>query len=207
MATTTGRSDADVLFGDAAGVQPAVDARAAATPTDAPWATNVERDLYGADYPEPTDMFPVEVGLRPVLAQRQDELMDVLELGQAARIQRHREFVAAVRESGLEPSTVGQALYNVWTDAEIAAARGTLPDTDDDDGSGWEPALVEDITRTLRNSYGPARAERLLVAAQTFVAEHPRLARVLQTPGIKTRPGFRLVVDQIVEHVRQQQHL
>ena len=205
MATTTGRSDADVLFGDAQDVQPAVDARAAATPTDAAWPmSEVERDLFGADHPAPTEMFPVEVSLRHALQQRQGEVMDVLELGQAARIKRHREFVEVIRDSGLDAATTGAALYDVMTDAELAAARGTGPDDDDD---GWPPALTEDIIGTLRTRYGHQRAERLLVAAQTFVAEHPRLARVLQTPGIKTRPGFRPVVDQIVEHVRQQQHL
>ena len=84
---------ADVLFG---ATSPSADAPGS-------WTTNViERELYGADHAAPTELYSVETALRPALHERQDEVMTVLQIPQTERIQRHRAFVAAIRDAGLD---------------------------------------------------------------------------------------------------------
>jgi uncharacterized membrane protein len=221
---TETRSAADRLFGDAtstdgpAATTPAPDvapprtaADMAATlfenssaraDTSVPWTTNaVERDLFGAGHQAPTEVFPPETALREALRARERDVMEVLQLGQNDRVTRHREFVSAIRDSGLDAATTGQQLYHPMTDAEIAAAHGEEPDP------RKEAAVVEGLNRGLITRYGAERGERPARAVGTYLEQHPRLPRVLTSPGVTTRVGFGPVFESLIEHVRVQGHV
>lgn len=154
----------------------------------------IDRELYGADHPVPKEMFSPEVALRPTLSSRVDDVANVMGLDHAKRQARHRDFVALVRETGLDPNTVGAELYDAYTDAQLAEARGT--ELDEAQIHTWK----EDARRELRQAYG-ADAEPLLKAADQFIQKHPRLQRVLDTRAIGARPE---ILRAIVDHVRRQ---
>ena len=67
--------------------------------------------------------------------------------------------------------------------------------------------LFESLNADVLARVGPERGERLVRAVDAFVGTHPGLGRVLATPGIKTRFGFKKAFEQIIAHVRVQQHL
>jgi hypothetical protein len=198
--TTTApqKSPAEVLFPD----QPV------ASPDPEPvgglraWSPNMsDLDTFGRDHPAPREMFSPETALAPTMRQREAELMEVLDLGQVERVARHREFVATVRDSGLDAATTGIGLYTAMTDAQLAVARGEVPD------DATTAAVYADLNRQLRVDFGAERGERIARAVGAFVKAHAGLQRVLVTPGIETRATFRQAFEQIIDHVRRQQHL
>ena len=100
-------------------------------------------------------MFPAETALRDTFRARVDDVSDVLGLSEAQRHARHREFVSVVRQTGLDPRTIGDPIYQAWTDAEIAAARGGAA-VDSAQVRAWD----EEFRKELRLTYG-ADAEDL----------------------------------------------
>ena len=190
------KSTADVLFGASAPVSPPSDA---ASPGPAVSRDVMDTALYGTDAIDGSEqMFPPHVAMRQVLRARQDELIDVLGLTEAQRHTRHREQIAMVRESGLDPYTVGAPLYEAFTNAELATRRGTTVDPT------TQAARDEELRRDLRLSYGAAAAEQLLEKTAAFIAGQPRLQRILATPGIAEQPAMRKALEGIIEHVRKQ---
>ena len=167
-------------------------------PQPARVTTAVDIELYGADQPAPTDMFPAETALRETFRTRQDEVSDVLGLSHAQRIDRHRAHVALVRESGLQQNTeLAGMLYDELTTAEIAAARGA---DDDVDLEAQVRADTEASRKALRDLYGRDRADKILSRLQAFVSKHPKLKTLVNTRGIGSKPA---VVLALAEHVRK----
>jgi hypothetical protein len=163
---------------------------------------NVEdRELYGDDMPGSTEMYPVSTALRPALQQRQNDLVDVLGLSREERVARHRAFVQTIRESGVDALRVGAPLYDALVSAEIAEKRGAPID------EAQAATIKEETRRALRSAYGADRAEQLDQAVGAFLAAHPRLQALLQTPGFVQQSGARKVILEIVDHVRRTKHL
>ena len=211
---------ANTLFGNTA--TPPPDDTVAAAPNHAAdvlhgagaagaWSQDpVERELFGHDHQAPQEMFSPEVALRPVMAERLTDVMTILQVPQAARVERHREFAEAIRASGLDPNTTGAALYNLQVDSEIAQARGevAVPDNDGEPlAAALPPRMVEDVLRSLGAWLGPERGEKLVGALNAYLAAQPGLSRILSTPGITARADFRPALDQIIEHVRKTEHI
>lgn len=197
------RSAADVLFGEQerpakvttttiGGRRPAPEL---APEPGYPTRTPEERDLYGDTIAsaQSEEMYPVEIELREVLRARNTEISDVLGLSQVERQARHNEFVAAVRESGIDSATAA-LIYNLGVDEALAAARGAEDDTE----KYVQTASVE-ARREIREAYGD-RAEDLLQRAERFVRGSPKLLQVLLSPRLHNNPQ---VVRAIVEHVRK----
>lgn len=153
----------------------------------------IDRDLYGADHPPPKEMFAPEVALREPLRKRVNDVANVLGLKETDRQARHREMVALTRASGLSPALVGD-LYDQFTDAQLADARGTA--LDQAEIREWQATAREQA----RLAYGKD-TEDLLGQTDTFIRQHPHLQRMLETRGIGARWEL---FQPIVDHVRRQ---
>lgn len=165
-----------------------------ATAPEPQWTQSaVERELYGADAPKPPGMYPLERSLRDTLQGRVAELSDIVGLSTEQRVARHREFVAMVRDADLSPA-VGKTLYDLVTDQDIAAFRGTDL-LDDATRQTWRA----ESRRLVRATFPQENAERLLERTDRWARQHPKLAARL-SPGLGDHPKIVLA---LVEHVRR----
>ena len=116
--------------------------------------------------------------------------------------------IATPRRSS-DPSTTGALLYNLKLNAEVAAARHGVPDAAQNDERSVAVPLpvIETLYSELRAQLGPARGERLVLAVDDYLAAHPKLTAVLQTPGVTSQLEFRRVLDAVFDHVRVQQRI
>jgi hypothetical protein len=184
---------ADTLFGgDAAPVVPGADPNAPPAPAGASTTSPLERELYGLGSLETGEPFPVRVAMRETFSNRRHELSDVLGLSHEQQHARHNEWAIGIRETGLDP-TIGALIYNKFTDAEVAIARGA--DVDD----ATLAAANKTIRQRLRETYGE-EAEDLLKRTNTFVNAHPKLAAVIGMRGVGSNPEVAL---ELVEFVRR----
>ena len=169
----------------------------APTPAE-PWTNNTtDLEHFGADHPRPKETYSPEVGSRLVMRQHQPMLRDVLGYRQVQVQAHHRGHVAMLREADLNAETVGAKLYGTHMQALVANARGTELD------ENRQQQVEEEIRRELRERYGAPRAEVLLQATQEFVRAHPRLRRVIETPGFAVQPSVKDTLDELIEHVRK----
>ena len=109
----------------------------------------------------PTEFHPTEIALRDVFREQGDALHDVVGLSQEQRTARETDYAGVVRDSGLEPYTLGVEIYEAWTRAEVEDVRGG----DDVDVQ----ALNEASRKVLRETYGPDTEDLLGRAANSFV--------------------------------------
>jgi hypothetical protein len=168
-------------------------------PASAPSATALTAGSPVVPPPTPprlTEMFPVEVAARESLLKHVDTLAVEGGLSQAQLHARRREHVAMLRDTKIDPVNLGGVLYEAMTSAELAAKRGVAVD----------PARQHEETatarRSLRQSYGAERAERIERETEAFIAAHPRLARAVKTAGASAAVRLGLA-----EHVRKAKQL
>jgi hypothetical protein len=149
--------------------------------------------------PEPAspDMFPIETALRETFDENLTKLGDRTGLDLAAQATERREYAAVMRATGLhEHAGLAKLIHNEWTNARMADA-GPVDDVDLD----AQIDVQNEASRSaLRGQWGAEGAEDLLQRAQKFARQHPKLAAILQTRGIGSRPH---VVQALVEHVRK----
>lgn len=153
----------------------------------------IDAELYGADAPKPKEMHPPEVALRDVFRERVEDVATVMGLPEDKRQARHREFVGVLRDTGLEPAITGKLLYDAYTDAQLAAARGAPID------EAQRRNNEEEIRRSFRTAY-KGDAEQLLDRTRAFIKAHPKLQAVVGTGAVESDPK---VITAIAEHVRR----
>ena len=164
-----------------------------ATPSATPSGVAIDAELFGADHPAPKELFPVEVQLRDTLRTRAQDVANVLGLSAPQRQAQHRDFVGIIRDTGLDPATVGGPLYHAFVDGQIAIARGRAVDDPQ-----RQQQQDEAMRQTFRDAY-PRDGNELLARTHAFIKAHPKLHAVLGT-GAGADPK---VMTAIAEHVRR----
>lgn len=139
--------------------------------------------------------YPVKTALEPIFQAEAAVEVDTLGLSSAQRAQRHADFTAMIRETGVEAQTVGKRLYELQTHADVAAAQGA-EDADVQAAQGQR----EEMRRVLRETYGPKGTDDLIARTQKFVRAHPRLHQILELRDIGSDTALGLA---LVEHVRR----
>jgi hypothetical protein len=106
------------------------------------------------------------------------------------------DAVAVVRETGLSLDTVGK-FFNARVDALLAERRGQPVDL------VRAAALEEASRRELREQYGDD-AEQLLERTTVFIAKHPRLKELLETPNLGASAATKEAMRELIDHVRRE---
>ena len=179
---------------------------ASATPTEP-----VDARVFGDEWqPQPIaadatlqeKLYPSHVGMGQVLHRHLDTVTDVLGYGQAQRETLFGDVADAIGQAQLEPYTVGGLFAATIVEALAAQRQGTQPDT------ARMLQQEEDFRREYRMLLGSAeRAERLFDEMASFIEQHPKLHRLMQTPGFAAAPSAEGFMRNLAEHVRKLKHV
>lgn len=134
-----------------------------------------------AEPPAPGEFYSPGVALGQTFVSQRETVSDVLGLTMEQQHQRERDFTKLVRETGLNPYDTGKRLYELMTQADVAAMRGEGPD--DAQIQTWN----EETRSALRETYGAQDGEQMLARLRKFVHGHPALERLLGRHGLGSR--------------------
>jgi hypothetical protein len=156
--------------------------------------------LFGPDHvPAPGEIYPIETSSRSVLSRYENTLVDDLGYTAKERTALHRQHVADLRRTGLDPIVFGEPFYEGRVAALKAATRGEEHDPTQ------TQEILRDLRREQREFLGSAeRAERLFAETETFLNAHPTVREVVMAPGFATSHAGKKAIGALLEHVRKQ---
>jgi len=171
--STTSRSHAEILFGDA----PSDTAPLQRTATTSSAKSHAQI------------LFPdAEQGLD--LEDNMARIADVEGISTAQQAEELREFATMARQFGLERHEA-RRLHEVYTKRRLEG--------DTDHWASQTQHWATASRRALREHYGPAQAESLLQSLDALADTHPGLQRILEG-GVGAHPE---VVAMFAEHIRR----
>lgn len=176
----------------------------AAAPAATPWTTDAdEARLFGVDHHRAqTEWYPIETASRPILVRYEHILSDDLGKTAAERTALHRQHVAELRATGLDPIVFGEPYYEGRVAAMKAAARG-----EEHDATQAQTFLAE-LRREQREFLGSAeRAERLFKETEIFLNTYPTVRDVVMAPGFATSFAGKRAIGALLDHVRKARHV